>query len=116
MKQIRKDKIVIEQKDNMIQEVSILKELDHPNIVNIYELYEDESFYYIITEQHYNFKQILRYLSGGELFEKINEIDHFNETIAAGYMRKILEAVNYCHIRNIVHRYYYMTNHNIQRS
>ncbi|CAD8141063.1 unnamed protein product [Paramecium octaurelia] len=94
MKQIRKDKIVIEQKDNMIQEVSILKELDHPNIVNIYELYEDESFFYIITE----------YLSGGELFEKINEIDHFNETIAAGYMRKILEAVNYCHTRNIVHR------------
>lgn len=45
-------------------------------------------------------------MSGGELFEKINEIDHFNETIAAGYMRKILEAVNYCHTRNIVHRYY----------
>lgn len=46
-------------------------------------------------------------MSGGELFEKINEIDHFNETIAAGYMRKILEAVNYCHTRNIVHRYYF---------
>ncbi|CAD8138169.1 unnamed protein product [Paramecium octaurelia] len=92
MKQIRKDKI--EQKDNMIQEVSILKELDHPNIVSVYELYEDEQYVYIITE----------YLSGGELFEKINEIDHFDETIAAGYMRKILEAVNYCHNKNVVHR------------
>ncbi|CAD8150298.1 unnamed protein product [Paramecium pentaurelia] len=92
MKQIRKDKI--EQRDNMIQEVSILKELDHPNIVSVYELYEDEQYVYIITE----------YLSGGELFEKINEIDHFDETIAAGYMRKILEAVNYCHNKNVVHR------------
>ncbi|CAK84907.1 unnamed protein product (macronuclear) [Paramecium tetraurelia] len=92
MKQIKKEKI--EQRDNMIQEVSILKELDHPNIVSVYELYEDEQYVYIITE----------YLSGGELFEKINEIDHFDETIAAGYMRKILEAVNYCHNKNVVHR------------
>lgn len=45
----------------MCSEVNILKRLDHPNIVNIYELYQDDSFYYLITE----------YLSGGELFEKI---------------------------------------------
>jgi calcium-dependent protein kinase len=34
----------------MIQEVSILKKLDHPNIVNIYELYQDEQYFYLITE------------------------------------------------------------------
>lgn len=34
----------------MIQEVNILKNLDHPNIVNIYELYQDEHQYYLITE------------------------------------------------------------------
>lgn len=81
----------------MIQEVSILKKLDHPNIVNIYELYQDEQYFYLITEYLMKYYQTLRYLSGGELFEKINEIDHFTESIAAGYMRKILEAVNYCH-------------------
>lgn len=78
----------------MCSEVNILKRLDHPNIVNIYELYQDDSFYYLITE----------YLSGGELFEKIQEIDHFSEKVAANYMRQILQAVYYCHQKNIVHR------------
>lgn len=78
----------------MFSEVNILKKLDHPNIVNIYELYQDENNFYLITE----------YLSGGELFEKINEIDHFSEKVAANYMSQILDAVNYCHQRNIVHR------------
>jgi len=39
MKQIAKDKILACQREKMIQEVNILKDLDHPNIVNIYELY-----------------------------------------------------------------------------
>jgi calcium-dependent protein kinase len=41
--------------------MDILKNLDHPNIVKLYELYQDEKFYYLITE----------YLTGGELFDRI---------------------------------------------
>ena len=41
--------------------MSILKALDHPNTVKLYELYADENFYYLVTE----------YLEGGELFERI---------------------------------------------
>ncbi|CAD8105530.1 unnamed protein product [Paramecium sonneborni] len=94
MKQIAKDKILVSQREKMIQEVNILKDLDHPNIVNIYELYQDERYYYLITE----------YLSGGELFDKIQQKKNLNEKIAANYMKQILKAVNYCHQRNIVHR------------
>jgi calcium-dependent protein kinase len=49
--------------------MTILKNLDHPNIVNLYELFEDEKFYYLITE--YDFYNNLRYLMGGELFDRI---------------------------------------------
>ena len=78
----------------MCSEVNILKHLDHPNIVNIYELFQDANFYYLITE----------YLSGGELFEKLKRLDHFTERMAANFMKQILSAVYYCHQRNITHR------------
>ena len=71
----------------MCSEVNILKHLDHPNIVNIYELFQDANFYYLITE----------YLSGGELFEKLKRLDHFTERMAANFMKQILSAVYYCH-------------------
>ncbi|CAD8180467.1 unnamed protein product [Paramecium octaurelia] len=94
MKQIAKDRILASQREKMIQEVNILKGLDHPNIVNIYELYQDERYYYLITE----------YLSGGELFDRIQQRNNLNESMAANYMKQILSAVNYCHLSNIVHR------------
>lgn len=49
--------------------MTILKNLDHPNIVNLYELFEDEKFYYLITE--YDNYNNIRYLMGGELFDRI---------------------------------------------
>jgi calcium-dependent protein kinase len=50
MKQIKKDRIVKEDEEKMLNEVEILKELDHPNIVKLHELYEDAKNYYLITE------------------------------------------------------------------
>ena len=57
--------------------MNILKNLDHPHIVKLYELYQDAQNYYLITE----------YLSGGELFERIKAMTVFNEKKAAEYMR-----------------------------
>jgi calcium-dependent protein kinase len=50
IKQIRKDKILKEDEQLMFAEVDLLKELDHPNIVKLYELYQDNKNYYLITE------------------------------------------------------------------
>lgn len=38
----------------MFAEVNILKELDHPNIVKLYELYQDSKNYYLVTEYYLN--------------------------------------------------------------
>ena len=57
--------------------MDILKKLDHPNIVKLYELYQDDVNYYLITE----------YCSGGELFERIDKMTTFSEQIAANYIK-----------------------------
>lgn len=60
------------------EEVAILTNLDHPNIVKYYETYVDEKYMYLVME----------YIGGGELFEKISQQDNqtFTEEIARGYM------------------------------
>ncbi|KAL4500065.1 hypothetical protein ABPG73_011173 [Tetrahymena malaccensis] len=82
------------EQDRLKQEVEILKQLDHPNIIKIYEFYQDQKYFYIVTEL----------CTGGELFDKIIEERSFDERKTAETMRQILHAVNYCHKNNIVHR------------
>jgi len=61
IKIIRKSDSSEEYQQKLINEVEILKRLDHPNIIKIYEFYHDEKYFYIVTEL----------CTGGELFKKI---------------------------------------------
>lgn len=74
--------------------MNILRNLDHPNIVKLYELFEDSKNYYLVTE----------YCNGGELFDRIKRLNFFTEKQAADLMKQILGAVVYCHAQSIVHR------------
>ena len=62
--------------------------------MKIYEFYEDERYFYIISEL----------LRGGELFERIIDQVRLEEDEAAKILKQILSAVSYCHKNNIVHR------------
>ncbi len=57
--------------------MNILKNLDHPHIVKLYELYEDQKNYYLVTE----------YCNGGELFDRIKKLNFFTEKKAADTMK-----------------------------
>nr|AHW46386.1 MSP [Paramecium caudatum] len=94
MKQIQKKKILKEQEDAMFSEVALLKDMDHPHIVKLFELYQDSQNYYLVTE----------YLNGGELLDKLTKLTTFNERTAADYMKQVLSALAYCHAQNIIHR------------
>ena len=50
LKTLAKEKIINEEKEKMFAEVNVLRKLDHPNIVRLYELFEDSKNYYLITE------------------------------------------------------------------
>lgn len=75
-------------------EVEILKRLDHPHIMRLYEFYEDELNFYLVTEQ----------ATGGELFDYILERGKLSENQASKIMKQVLSAVSYCHVNGIVHR------------
>ena len=83
-----------EEEENLMNEVDILRKLDHPNIVKITDFYSLKTEYNIITE----------YCQEGELFDEIKAQSPFNEALAAWYLKQILSAVSYCHNMNIIHR------------
>ena len=80
--------------DKFLLEVDILSKLSHPNIMQIYEFYDDTVHYYIVSEM----------CPGGELFEQISEKGVFTEQQAAVLMKQIISAIAYSHKNNIVHR------------
>jgi calcium-dependent protein kinase len=95
MKCIKKKNVVTTSKEKeMFNEAKILSRLDHPNIIKLFELFQDAKYYYMITEQ----------CSGGELFDRIQEISSFTEEQAAEYMQQLLSAIFYCHKARIMHR------------
>ena len=56
-----------------------------------------------MKDSHYNYI-VFELLSGGELFKRIRDCNHFTESVARGYFRQIVAAVSYMHSKNIVHR------------
>ncbi|CAD8199555.1 unnamed protein product [Paramecium pentaurelia] len=94
IKVISKEKASKAEVERLRIEIEILKRLDHPNIIKIYEFYQDNKNIYIVTEL----------CTGGELFDKIQDQQAFSERKAAETMKQILSAVNYLHKSKIVHR------------
>lgn len=93
IKRIRKNPQPLKSFDSVLKDVDVLKKLDHPNIIKVYECYQDDTSYYIVTDL----------CSGGELFQKILQEKHFTERRAADLFKQMLSAINYCHAKNLVH-------------
>ena len=77
------------------EEIELLKQLDHPNIVKLFEYFSDDDKYYLITE----------YCKGGDLFDLIKKKKKFSELSASYIMFQIFRALIYCHnTHHLVHR------------
>eukprot|EP01029_Cantina_marsupialis_P007704 TRINITY_DN1872_c1_g1_i3.p1 TRINITY_DN1872_c1_g1~~TRINITY_DN1872_c1_g1_i3.p1 ORF type:complete len:510 (+),score=122.78 TRINITY_DN1872_c1_g1_i3:55-1584(+) len=94
MKCIEKRKVTKEELPQLRNEVEVLKELDHPNIIRLHASYEDPATIYIVTEL----------CTGGDLFSHLENIKFYSEHEAAKILQSILSAVQYCHTRKISHR------------
>lgn len=93
VKSIKIESIIAELK--LIEnELDILRQVDHPNIIKYYETYNDGEYLHIVTEL----------CTGGELFELITRKGKFSESEAARIMEKILTAISFLHNLGICHR------------
>lgn len=76
------------------RELTVLTRVDHPNIIKLFEIYDDKEFVHLVME----------YCDGGELFEQIAKFGKFCEAEAAKIMYSLLHAVSHLHSQSISHR------------
>ncbi|KAK9464289.1 kinase-like domain-containing protein [Lipomyces arxii] len=76
------------------REVIIMKLIEHPNVLGLYDVWENTGELYLILE----------YVEGGELFDYLIKRGRLDENEAVHYFRQIILGVDYCHKFNICHR------------
>jgi len=79
--------------EKLRKEIKILKHLDHPNILQIYEVIYDAENFYVVSEL----------CTGKELFEHIEKKGIISEDFAARIMKELLSAITYIHNSGVAH-------------
>uniref|UniRef100_A0A672RYA8 non-specific serine/threonine protein kinase n=1 Tax=Sinocyclocheilus grahami TaxID=75366 RepID=A0A672RYA8_SINGR len=80
--------------EKIYREVQIMKLLNHPHIIKLYQVMETKDMLYIVTE----------YAKNGEMFDYLTSNGRMSENEARKKFWQILTAVDYCHRHHIVHR------------
>ncbi|KAJ4719189.1 Non-specific serine/threonine protein kinase [Melia azedarach] len=78
---------------NIKREISIMRRLNHPHIVKLYEVLATKTKIYFVME----------FVKGGELFAKVAK-GRFSEDLSRRYFQQLISAVGYCHSRGVFHR------------
>ncbi len=78
----------------ILNEIDILKKMDHISILKIYEFYITSDYFYLITE----------YCNCGELFDHLTTNGPYDESHSAYIIFQLLSAIYFCHSSNIIHR------------
>lgn len=94
IKVITKSGLTEEDLVGLKQEIDILREIKHPNVIGLYSVYENSKTYQLVTEL----------VSGGELFERIVEKESYSEADARVVVRTLMATIAFLHDREIVHR------------
>ena len=98
IKQLLKKNISKDDLDRFKREIEVLKKIDHPNVIKLYEKYESDNHIYLVMEK----------CDGGELFDdlmiRMESGKMYSEKEVAIIMRQVLSAIQYCHEKKICHR------------
>ncbi|ETI27103.1 hypothetical protein G647_09785 [Cladophialophora carrionii CBS 160.54] len=95
IKVVRKFEMNSNQRANILKEVQIMRQLDHPNIVKLIDFSESRQYYYIVLEL----------CPGGELFHQIVRLTYFSEDLSRHVITQVAKALHYLHEETgVVHR------------
>ncbi|EDV26169.1 uncharacterized protein TRIADDRAFT_23373, partial [Trichoplax adhaerens] len=94
IKIIDKDQLDKNNLAKIYREVQIMKLMDHPNIIKLYQVLESKCMLYLVTE----------YVSNGEMFDLLSQRGRLTEDEARKKFQQIVLAVEYCHDHHVVHR------------
>ncbi|OIV97320.1 hypothetical protein TanjilG_07072 [Lupinus angustifolius] len=95
VKILEKTKIIdLHNTDQIKREIATLKVLKHPNVVRLYEVLASKTKIYMVLE----------YVTGGELFDKIQSKGKLTEAAARKIFQHLIDGVSYCHNKGVYHR------------
>ncbi|MCJ1309376.1 MAPK-activated protein kinase Srk1 [Agyrium rufum] len=95
IKVVRKFEMNASQRANILKEVQIMRQLDHPNIVKLVSFSESSQYYFIVLEL----------CPGGELFHQIVRLTYFSEDLSRHVIVQVANALEYLHeVKGVVHR------------
>mmetsp|Transcript_26053 Transcript_26053/g.43400 ORF Transcript_26053/g.43400 Transcript_26053/m.43400 type:complete len:353 (+) Transcript_26053:183-1241(+) len=94
VKIIKKSALTAEDEESLKMEIQIMQHTHHNNIVSVKEVFYSKQFVYLVMD----------IMTGGELFDRIVNKDHYTENEAKQALKEIAVAINYCHEKDIVHR------------
>lgn len=95
LKMLKKSEIIrLKQVEHIKSEKTILSQISHPFIVNLYAHFQDEKSLYMLME----------YVIGGELFSQLRKVGRFSNDTSRFYAAEIVLALQYLHSKNIVYR------------
>jgi hypothetical protein len=81
-------------REKVQREVAIMKQVNHPNIVRLYEVFETKD----------NIILVMELVRGGELFDRVVQLGHYHERIAMKLIHDVLKAIAYLHQSGVIHR------------
>jgi calcium-dependent protein kinase len=79
--------------DALRAEITVMAQLDHPNVIKLYDVFETDNDLYIIMEL----------CAGGELFDRIKAVGNYSERDAAAVLRQVFNGIQYLHSKKIAH-------------
>jgi len=94
IKVIDKEKVLkVGLMDQIKREISVMKLVKHPNVLQLYEVMATKNKIYFVIE----------YAKGGELFNKVAK-GRLKEDVASTYFQQLISAIDFCHSRGVSHR------------
>lgn len=95
VKIIEKEQLVREHMEEQLKrEISVMKLLNHPHIVKLYDVLQTQNHIYLVLEL----------VTGGELFDKILSAKKFDEDTARRFFQQMVVALHFCHKNGVAHR------------